>query len=506
MKKIVFICSILFFVASIYSQTFQIKQITSGDFDVKNPFISQFSFWDFPLVYFELHNNDSSNIALMGYDPYTDTFQEITALTTGNAMRINPYEDFNHGIAFQTNENGNWDIAFRPYEYGDWGPITFLTNSPEDEFNLSPFYEWEAYGPQINYILFQRLDTIFVIEYDESVIAEYPVFVNTPQYHYSDYIGIYCFNSPNNYPREGIHVIALETDSASNRSLVYKYKPLNGQWEEKSFIKENCECRNPSIQFLTFTPYLIFEDSTLNGFRPFSVYDWDYQKEIQPVPDLLSGNISDFKVDRPDLITLNPSPDIELEYFPHSYFVKDEDNLKIRLNKMESGDIVGDTLITVLHNTSRITIGALGMSFDEVFYTIWEDSSAGHIHLFGRRQLYPVGGVSDENGIDGFLLEQNYPNPFNPSTSIQYAIGSRQFVTLKVYDVLGNEIATLVNEEKPAGEYEVEFNSHSVEGRNLPSGVYFYQLIAKGPETSLPAGQAGSGQKNIQTKKMILLK
>jgi hypothetical protein len=85
-----------------------------------------------------------------------------------------------------------------------------------------------------------------------------------------------------------------------------------------------------------------------------------------------------------------------------------------------------------------------------------------------------------------FSLEQNYPNPFNPSTSLQYAIGSRQFVTLKVYDVLGNEVATLVNEEKPAGTYEVEFNAAS-----LPSGVYFYQL---------KAGEY------IQTKKMVLLR
>jgi photosystem II stability/assembly factor-like uncharacterized protein len=84
------------------------------------------------------------------------------------------------------------------------------------------------------------------------------------------------------------------------------------------------------------------------------------------------------------------------------------------------------------------------------------------------------------------FLTQNYPNPFNPITSMQYTIGSRQFVTLKVYDLLGREVATLVNEEKPAGEYEVEFN-----GATLPSGIYFYQL---------KAGQYS------ETKKMILLK
>jgi hypothetical protein len=98
-----------------------------------------------------------------------------------------------------------------------------------------------------------------------------------------------------------------------------------------------------------------------------------------------------------------------------------------------------------------------------------------------------------------YLLEQNYPNPFNPSTKIKFTISSvianevkqSQKVTLKVYDLLGNEIATLVNEEKQPGIYEVEFSIHSDEGRNLSSGIYFYQL------------QAGN---YIETKKMVLLK
>ena len=92
-----------------------------------------------------------------------------------------------------------------------------------------------------------------------------------------------------------------------------------------------------------------------------------------------------------------------------------------------------------------------------------------------------------------FSLEQNYPNPFNPITNIIWhsPIGSWQ--TLKVYDVLGNEIVTLVDEYKPAGRYEVEFSSHSSLSRikDLPSGVYFYQLK--------------SGE-FIQAKKMILIK
>lgn len=95
--------------------------------------------------------------------------------------------------------------------------------------------------------------------------------------------------------------------------------------------------------------------------------------------------------------------------------------------------------------------------------------------------------VSDELlGLNNFSLSQNFPNPFNPSTKIRYQIPKMSYVTLKVYDVLGNEIETLVNEEKPIGVYEVEFNA-----TGLPSGIYFYKLIA--------------GEFN-QTKKLILLK
>jgi len=109
-----------------------------------------------------------------------------------------------------------------------------------------------------------------------------------------------------------------------------------------------------------------------------------------------------------------------------------------------------------------------------------------------RGQL--IVGVEDATETPNYChLYQNYPNPFNPSTTIYYSIpdlpAGRQglsFVTLKVYDVLGNEIATLVNEEKPIGNYTVEFDA-----TNLPSGIYFYQL------------RAGN---YVETRKMVLMK
>lgn len=85
-----------------------------------------------------------------------------------------------------------------------------------------------------------------------------------------------------------------------------------------------------------------------------------------------------------------------------------------------------------------------------------------------------------------FCLIQNYPNPFNPVTNIKYSISGRVFTTLKVYDILGNEVASLVNEMKESGNYSVEFNA-----ANLPSGIYVYKITAGN---------------FVATKKLILLK
>jgi hypothetical protein len=124
----------------------------------------------------------------------------------------------------------------------------------------------------------------------------------------------------------------------------------------------------------------------------------------------------------------------------------------------------------------------------------WYDYVAGNSEIFAKRGNHTL--VTAEiipDLVNSFSLEQNYPNPFNPTTNIQFRISNFEFVNLRVYDSLGNEVATLVNEEKPAGTYEVVFdaNSHSGEVRNLTSGIYFYQLLAGD---------------YFQTKKMVLIK
>jgi acid phosphatase len=103
----------------------------------------------------------------------------------------------------------------------------------------------------------------------------------------------------------------------------------------------------------------------------------------------------------------------------------------------------------------------------------------------------PLTGIAANNLPAEFKLEQNYPNPFNPVTHIQYMISKTGFVSLKVYDITGNEISVLVNERKNPGIYEMEFDAGNVNGKSLASGIYFYTLKTEISEL---------------TKKMIILK
>ena len=138
-------------------------------------------------------------------------------------------------------------------------------------------------------------------------------------------------------------------------------------------------------------------------------------------------------------------------------------------------------LIPAYGNTGLNSIELLREKTDLIRNLSYDSLAFGSIN-------YSITNVEDNDKVipENFSLSQNYPNPFNPNTKISWQSPVSGHQTLKVYDVLGNEVATLVNEYKPAGIYNVQFTMN-----NLASGIYFYRL------------QAGSF---IQTKKMLLIK
>ena len=163
---------------------------------------------------------------------------------------------------------------------------------------------------------------------------------------------------------------------------------------------------------------------------------------------------------------------------------------------IDSDPLFADTLYHLSNSSPCIQVGIDSIEIEGTMYYcspfcyhgILRPSPAGTMPDMGACENPNLVSVQNDLSLipDEYSLAQNYPNPFNPSTIIKYDIKDRTNVELKVFDILGREIITLITEEKPAGNYEVEWNA-----AGLPSGVYFYRL------------QAGSF---VETKKMVLMK
>ena len=148
-------------------------------------------------------------------------------------------------------------------------------------------------------------------------------------------------------------------------------------------------------------------------------------------------------------------------------------------------------------------VNGKGTTTESSDYSFIDEPISSGLFSYRLKQIdfdgsYKYSDEVDVNFIfaNDFRISQNYPNPFNPSTTIEYQIPQASFVTIKVYDMLGKEVITLVNEEKPAGIHEVNFyarggSAYGGEPKDLTSGLYLYKISAGGFE---------------QTRKMLLLK
>lgn len=468
MKKILLFFSLL--ASIICAQPFQLKQITSLDADCRNLTRSGFEYGIHYFV-FEAHTGSSSNVYLGQYIPGADSFAVILKVTDDNFMNINPklqYSNDSLFIIYQTNKNGNWDIAYQVYWSNQLSPVYIAADSSVDEINpVVPDRHDFSFSFPIQFISYEKGNSVFIKNIHVPGLAETEVFHGDDRTKYSQATQEYA-----SYPFDYLLVVRKVINGKS--FIVYK-ELSNNVWGNENVLVSSRNCRHPKIQDFIWGPGLSYTDD-INGKSNIILIE----KFSQPIDTLKLFeypfyNYDNFWTKAPLIIT--KKKDI-YGYFPYTYTASKDDSLFIRVNRLDMVYGQSDTLLYTKVTDNHLYLGSFGSTgYYDIYYTIWEDSVSGNIQLFGKRYLYPIDGVNDKYSPSTFTLYQNYPNPFNPGTVINFKLLRRDKVILNVYDIMGRKVCTLLDEDKPAGSYSLNFDSKKF---NLSSGVYFYRLITGG--------------------------
>jgi len=387
------------------------------------------------------------------------------------------------GIAWQEYNQTGWRINFRPFtDIDSLGELIIIADSLENDpmITMSSFrIAWIDNGKLLVKGFYQESESITVID------------------------SLDCF-----YPNIDKHSI----DTKQSSEIIYeKYtlteecvyftklnKAFSSSWEinkigaSKDVSHPNI-CIGGSITFqskndsLWQIEYSYLDETDLdtlknNFYNIENPYVFTY-----PIPTgYVKYKLPFFITFDSDSITNNK----EIFYYAFGY---DAENKLLNISNSKGNDY--KPKVTYVSDSSGTYVAIIWLHEDNAKQDIW----------FATTMFNPLWTNVDKEEITTptIFLSQNYPNPFNPVTKIKYSIPTSpilpllgkerdgvRLVTLKIFDILGKEVATLVNEEKPAGNYEIEFD-----GSKLTSGVYFYQLSTY--------GGAGSF---VETKKLVLMK
>jgi len=280
-------------------------------------------------------------------------------------------------------------------------------------------------------------------------------------------------------------------------------------WGNENLVFKYNNVYNNDVNYSGFTP-----DSTNLSVDPMVVNDDSTQGELDFHLQMFSllidagdPNIFDKDSTRSDIglfggpfgesysyLDLAPRPPVNLiaEFDSNKITVRWNHNTEADFShyglfRDTTGNFTADSTTFVLSLTDTFYTHIIPEGVEAFYYKLTATDNQGNVSELSEELAVLITSVNEYPTIvSDYQLYQNYPNPFNPSTKIKFQIPELSFVTLKVFDVLGSEVATLVNEVKQAGIYEVEFD-----GSALTSGVYLYKL------------QEGIF---IETKKMLLLK
>jgi len=476
MKKILLF--VFLFASLIIAQSFQIKQITNLNADCRNIVRSERGIQGGSYFAFEAHIANVSSIYLGQYDAFADSFSIILNVTNDNFTNINPQliaENDSLIIIYQTNRNGNWDIAYNVYKNNILSPVYYAANSLADEINPGVKVHFWLSG-QISYLLYEKNESVLLKNLETPQVDALEIFKgdSTSKYNQAT-LGIY-----QSLYRWDYYVAAKKISDSKPSIVMKEYDGTS--WGSEIIVSDSGNVDSPEDQ----GSYLSYNNDLEGVKNIYIAYDYSHPALYEKLILNPQHDYFNLKTDYSGIITK------KISFYPYeayAYQVSRNDSLLIRVYLNDNFIQDFDTLVNTKVTDSKLYMGLLGYNNGNgVIYTFWEDSINNHIRILGRKTLYPLGGINDNSHVNSFFLEQNYPNPFNPGTIINFKILHRDKVTLNIYDIMGRQVCTLLNEDKPAGDYNIKFDSKKY---NLSSGIYFYRLITDG---------------NSAVKKMLLLK
>jgi len=448
--------------------------VTSQTYDYKNPVFSkndgQYGFSNHCWIAYERHNGNSSDIVIRKA-LYSSYDSEIIFSNGSNALNINPTL-INNMIVWQSNERGNWDLYYSVFSGNSWSAPALMDSSALNETdpyirnnnNTAPSYTYLAYKRD-NSIRFKRYKTSSGVWEKDTIVSDG---VN------ENISPVICKSEiSNQFGVVFLRKISDETTRLHQR-LFYVYNNSDSiSWENVSELYQMNSQNNLSVSFGS-NEFITYSYDTLNtshviGYQmPFHSSGGIFTKNVPGKHLSAKGSLMGMITD--NLYFYFSSLSVLSEYSDSLCFTFINRPGTYNQNPQYKKLYLGDTSLNVRFNVSTPIFNP-----QNYFYrikTVWEQTFEGRTSLVESYLTDYLSGI--ENNLSGdlnFYLSQNYPNPFNPKTIISYQLANPNFVTLKIFDVLGNEVATLVNEKQSSGSYSVEFD-----GNGLASGVYFYQI------------------------------
>lgn len=470
MKKYIFV-GLYFIYILVLSQNNDVKLLFDITGDLRNPsFFIPSGYLNNNSLLFEVHQDSSSNIFISDYIPEHKSFSAPYPITVGQSIYRNPIgfaNSHNKIVFFQMNINRSWDIVYKECVESVWGNLKTIADSIKDHVEISLVKYDEFYTLDFPSIVYNKNNSIYLFTKRDVDETTELVLESKENIKYSSPVGLYSDIGWSNWKPRIFNVAAIQTDNENKKKILLLEKNLISNNISTSII-DSGDIKNPQFSRKNYS-YILTYEKIVDGHSTIYYYDKDARTtDSISLSDTLNGDFYNLKTED------SPRPLIDIfkksrfeSFIPYTFNFFTDNRWGISINNMST-----DTLISTRMINPSASVELIGNYDREVNYAVWEDSSDNGVKLFALKLKSSMpDDVITRIFPQEYNLSQNYPNPFNPSTTINYQIPVAGYVSLKIYDLLGREIATLVDGEKSPGYYKATFD-----GSNLASGVYLYRL------------------------------